>query len=127
MSCKLISVVARSTIRLWFSQGCREVTSFDVNMMRPPASRLTHSVGLIGSSMPPLIAHDLIVNLYSTFFTRLLIPLKSYLFYRRLNSSDQVISRLESNIELFTLLLRLQVSPTTSSQDHLLRRAQSSV
>jgi len=40
MSCKLIYMLAHSIIRLWFSQGCREATGFDVNMMRPPACKI---------------------------------------------------------------------------------------
>jgi len=61
-----------------------------------PHARLTHSVGLIGSSMPPLIEHDLIVNPHA--FCATTNSPESYLFYRCLNSSSQVISRFESNI-----------------------------
>lgn len=55
--------------------------------------------------MPPLIAPNLIVNPHRTLFCATTNSPESYLFYRRLNSSVQVISRLGSNVELFTSCL----------------------
>lgn len=68
----------RGTVRLWFSQGRREATRFDVNMMRPPAFGIDVSCRINQLLCTvPLIARDPIANPHRMLFARLLIPLPS--------------------------------------------------
>lgn len=107
-----------------------------------PHPRLTHPAGLIGSSVPPLIAHDPIANLSPASYTFCATtnflsppeplpppsPHESYLFYRRLNSQRPSNFVFGSNIEpshLFPLVSN-SLQQLLPDQDHLLRRAQSS-